>query len=215
MWVLKLKLNSEKMTLGKLAIKHKVSMTGYPLSHYRKGNFIYDIAAGFLFGEEKNIKALLKDIKKDPNIIKIESKDNFLMVVLREHSFFEVVHDPRIIRPEPTIINKDGYHIWSLACFERKPLVRVLKMAEKKLDAEVLKFKEEKLDNISITKALPSLTKKQKKALEIAINGGYYEYPKKIKMEQLANRMGISYSTFQAHLKKAEGKIIPEIFRKL
>jgi len=34
-------------------------------------------------------------------------------------------------------------------------------------------------------------------------------------MEKLAERMNISYSTFQAHLKKAEGKIVPFIYKEL
>jgi len=38
---------------------------------------------------------------------------------------------------------------------------------------------------------------------------------KKTKMEDLAKIMGISYSTYQAHLKKAEGKIIPEVYNDL
>ena len=83
------------------------------------------------------------------------------------------------------------------------------------MGCKVLKFKEEKISNINFTKLLPELTKNQKKALEIAINAGYYNYPKKIKMETLAKRMGIAYSTYQAHLKKAEGKILPEVYKEL
>ena len=73
----------------------------------------------------------------------------------------------------------------------------------------------EKISNISFTKLLPEITKNQKEALELAINNGYYDYPKKIKMEKLAKMMKISYSTYQAHLKKAESKILPEIYKKL
>jgi len=62
---------------------------------------------------------------------------------------------------------------------------------------------------------LPELTQKQKRALEIAINNGYYDYPKKIKMEKLAKIMGVSYSTYQQHLKTAEGKIVPSIYKEL
>ncbi len=40
-------------------------------------------------------------------------------------------------------------------------------------------------------------------------------YPKKINMEKLAKMMGISYSTYQAHLKKAESKMLPSIYEEL
>ena len=98
---------------------------------------------------------------------------------------------------------------------DKNILMKVYGYAKKFLAAEMLKLKQEKISNISITKLLPELTKKQKRALEIAINNGYYDYPKKINMEMLAKIMKVSYSTYQAHLKKAEGQILPAIYKEL
>jgi len=215
MWRLKLKLPSGKQLLGQLALKHKVILTGYPLSYWKDKNWIYLVVAGFVFGEEKNKKAFFRDAKKDSAVVEMEISGDFLVGVTRQPLFSEQVYDPRIIRPNPVVINKDGFHVWDLASFERKVLEKVLDFAEKYLDAEVLTFKEEKLTNISLTKLLPELTDNQKKALGIAIDSGYYDYPKHVKMEDLARKMGISYSTFQAHLKKAEGKIMPFVFKRI
>ena len=215
MWVLKLKLDSSKQLLGRLAIKHKVSMTGYPLSYYKDKNHLYLIAAGFIFGEEKNKKALFREIKKSPEVIKFEKTNDFIINITKQPLFTEPVYNPEIIRPNPVIINKTGYHIWDLASFNRKALENVLEFAEKYLGAQVLKFREEKISNINFTKLLPELTINQKKAMELALNNGYYEYPKKINMESLAKKQGISYSTYQAHLKKAESKILPQIYEEL
>jgi predicted DNA binding protein len=215
MWVMKLKLDSSKQFLGSFAIKHQVSMTGYPLSYYKENGKLFIINAGFIFGEEKNKKALIRDIKKRKELIELEIVEDFVVMIMETPLFTEPVYSPKIIRPSPVVINKDGYHIWDLASFDRKILTQVLAFAEKYLGAKSLKFKEEKISNISFTHLLPELTKNQKKALELAINKGYYDYPKKIKMEKLAKLMGISYSTFQAHLKKAEGKILPEVYKEL
>lgn len=215
MWVLNLKLDASKQFMGRLAIKHQVSMTGYPLSYWKDKKWIYLIAAGFMFGEEKNKKALLRDMKKQKEFVNMEQAHDFIIVVSKQPLFSEPVYDPKIIRPKPVVINKNGYHIWYLASFDRKALERVLKFVEKHLGGEVLKFKEEKITNISFTRLLPELTENQKRALEIAINNGYYDYPKKVKMEVLAKKFGVSYSTFQAHLKKAEGKVIPGIYKEL
>jgi len=215
MWVMKLKLDSSKQFMGRMVVKHGISMTGYPLSYWKDKKWIYLISAGFMFGEEKNKKALVRDIKKQPEYVNLEITGDFGIFVTKQPLFTEPVYDPKIIRPSPVIINKNGYHLWYLASFDRKTLEKVLKFAEKYLGASLLRFKEEKLSNISITKIFPKLTKNQKKALEIAINDGYYDYPKKVKMETLARKMNISYSTYQAHLKKAEGKIIPEIYKEL
>jgi len=216
MWVLKLKVESKNQFLGRLAIKHKVSMTGYPFSYYKDNKWVYLITCGFMFGKEKNKKELIKDAKKQPELVKLEFKNDFAILITKQPLFTEPVWDSRIIRPVPTIINwKEKKHVWELASFERKVLEKVLKFAKKHLGAELLKFKEEKISNIFIAKLLPELTKKQKQAMEIAINNGYYNYPKGINMEKLAKIMKISYSTYQQHLKKAEGKIIPNIYKEL
>ncbi len=215
MWVLKLKLPSGKQFMGRMAVKHNLSLTGYPLSYWKDKKWIYLIAAGFIFGDDKNKKSFIRDAKKQEDLVEIEVNKEFIVSITKQPLFSEPVYNPKIIRTKPVIINKDGFHIWDLASFDRKCLVEVLNFAEKYLDAEVLKFKEEKISNISLTRVLPELTDNQKRAMEIAINSGYYNYPKKVNMKTLAKKMGISYSTYQAHLKKAEGKIVPEVVKDL
>ncbi|MFH1290177.1 MAG: hypothetical protein ABIH92_02095, partial [Nanoarchaeota archaeon] len=64
MWVMKLKLESNNQLLGSLAIKYQVSMTGYPLSYWKDDKSLYLFVAGVMFGEERNKKNLLRDMKK-------------------------------------------------------------------------------------------------------------------------------------------------------
>jgi len=216
MWVMKLKLESKNQFLGRMALKHKVSLTGYPLSYYKDKKSLYLIAAGFMFGKEPNKKALIADVKKQPEFVHMDVKNDFVVILTKQPLFTEPVYNPRIIRPSPVIINhREGKHTWHLASFDKQLLMKVYNFAKKNLNAELLKLQQEKLSNITITRFLPELTKKQKRALEIAISNGYYDYPKKIKMEKLARIMGVSYSTYQAHLKKAEGKIVPSIYKEL
>lgn len=214
MWRLKLKLDSSKQPLGKLAIKANVSLVGYPLSYYKEKKSINLIVAGFMFGEDKNKKKFVRELKKSNDVSNVEVVNDFAILEIKQPLFAEPFYDPRIIHINPTIISENN-HIWDLASFDRKILSKVLTFAKKYLGGELIYIKEEKISNISFTKVLPELTKKQKKALEIAIKQGYYNYPKKAKMEDLAEAMGISYSTYQAHLKKAEGKILPEIYKEL
>jgi len=189
MWRLKLKLDSSKQLLGQLAIKHQVSMTGYPLSYWKDEKFIYLMSVGFMFGEENNKKQVLREMKKSEEIVNLEVSGDLIINVSKQPLFTEAVYSPEIIRPVPVIINKQGFHVWDLASFNRKVLEKVLEFAEKKLDGKIISFKEEKISNISFTKLLPDLTKNQKDALEVAINNGYYDYPKGVKMEDLAKKM--------------------------
>ena len=47
-----------------------------------------------------------------------------------------------------------------------------------------------------------NLTDKQKEAMGLAIKHGYYEYPRKIDVQDLARESKLSFSTFHAHLRK-------------
>ena len=216
MWILKLRVDSRTQFLGKMALKHEVSMTGYMLNHYKDQHWIYSTSCGFLFGDEDHKRALVQDLKRQPEFVQLEMKDDFAIGITRQPLLAEPLYDHRIIWIEPTIINpKIGRNIWHMASFDRKILERVSAIAVKHFGGEIIKFKKEKITNISIMKILPNITKKQKRALEIAINEGYYTYPKSVKLETLAKSMGVSYSTYQAHLKKAEGKILPAVYQEL
>jgi len=213
MWVLKLNVESLKQPFGKIAVKHNVSVASYVMSSYRKGKSIMLTGAGFVFGEEKNKKAFYREMKKQPWVLNYEQAGDFGIAVFKEPLYTEIFWHPEIIQTAPSVICPgENVHVWSYASFNRKLLEKVLEKAEKYLGAKLLYFRKEKISNISFTKLLPELTNNQKRALEIAIQHGYYSYPKKVKMEVLAKKMGISYSTYQAHLKKAEGKILPEVY---
>ena len=216
MWVLKLKVDSTKQFIGSLAIKHRVSAASYTISYYKDKKWIYLTACGFIFGDEQNKKDFVEDLEKQPQTIHYEFNKGFGIGVIKQPLYTEAFWDPKLIRLSPTIINyKEKNHTWHLGSFEKKPLMNIYKLAKKHLGAKLIKLKQEKISNISITSVLPDLTPKQKRAFEIAINNGYYEQPRKIYLEKLAEIMKISYPTYQEHLRKAEAKIIPKVYRDL
>jgi predicted DNA binding protein len=53
------------------------------------------------------------------------------------------------------------------------------------------------------------LTDRQMEAFDLACSSGYYEEPKEITLEELANNLGISESTYAELLRKAERKLLP------
>ncbi len=55
---------------------------------------------------------------------------------------------------------------------------------------------------------LASLTKRQREIVIEAKRRGYYDYPRRINSEQLAERVGVSKATVVEHLRKAEGRLM-------
>ena len=56
------------------------------------------------------------------------------------------------------------------------------------------------------------LTDRQLTALRMAYHAGYYQWPREISGEELAESMDISRSTFHQHLRSAEGYVFEELF---
>ncbi|MGA2663402.1 MAG: helix-turn-helix domain-containing protein [Nitrososphaerales archaeon] len=59
------------------------------------------------------------------------------------------------------------------------------------------------------------LTEKQRRVLITAYKLGYYDVPKRMGSEELAHRLGLVKSTFVAHRRKAERRLLAEILREL
>jgi O-6-methylguanine DNA methyltransferase len=55
---------------------------------------------------------------------------------------------------------------------------------------------------------LPALTRRQGQAIIAAFDAGYYDAPRKVSSEEVAEQMGIARSTFEEHLKGAEAQLI-------
>ncbi|MFW9993475.1 MAG: helix-turn-helix domain-containing protein [Candidatus Odinarchaeota archaeon] len=80
--------------------------------------------------------------------------------------------------------------------------VKVLKLAPLKITDNAYPL------YLPLDEVKESLSPKQRQALTIAFNKGYYELPRKIFLELLAKEMDIHRRTYEEHLRKAEKKIM-------
>lgn len=64
---------------------------------------------------------------------------------------------------------------------------------------------------LSSSSLFNGLTEKQLSALADAFSQGYFDEPKQVDMDHLAERAGVSRSTYSEHLRKAEARIISNI----
>ncbi len=58
---------------------------------------------------------------------------------------------------------------------------------------------------------LGNLSRRQREVLLAAKRDGYYDYPRKVSTERLAQKMGIRKSTLIEHLRRAENRLIQEV----
>lgn len=219
MWYLKFKLKHSDCIISPLAEKYDLNIEFYPLGHYLKGDFVYTSAIHTVKGKDDNIKKYLRDLKKDKRIQKIEiSKVIFTLAKEKAtNKTYQAMYNSQLLYITPGFNSADGSEIWEIACWDRKPLVELINIMEKAPTTtyfEILKFEEKNIDDIYILKLFPELPKKQKQAITLAYKSGYYEFPKRTDLNKLAKASGISKSTFQENLKKAEAKLMPLLLRK-
>lgn len=212
MWVAKVRLNGEKGSIGKRCKKFNVSISGYPVSTYEKSNSIYIYLVGLIFGDKKSKNKFVKDFNKGEKTQHLERKDDFVIGQIKEDTKLKAMYNHKLIHLKPIIINEKGINFWTIGSWDRRELLRFIQLVEKHYDGELISIEQENIKSFSILNIQPEVTKKQKRAMEIAIKQGYYEYPRKTSVQDLAKISKLSFSTFQAHLRKAEKKLIPFYF---
>ena len=214
MWVAKVRFDGSTSLFGKNAKKYSVSLSGYPVSYYKFRDHIRVCFAGCLYGGERNKKAMEKALRKSSRIFNLEITNDFILGEIRESLEFDAVYEYKLIHVDPIVVTEDGIEYWTLGSWNKDNLLNFLNLVERKCDIELLGIFQRNIDNFSILSIQPSLTDKQKLAMDLAIKHGYYEYPRKCSVEILARISKISFSTFHAHLRKAEQKLLPSLFRR-
>ncbi|MFH0713383.1 MAG: helix-turn-helix domain-containing protein, partial [Candidatus Micrarchaeota archaeon] len=111
-------------------------------------------------------------------------------------------------------VTRGGFQYWTVASLHKEPLLelfkRVEKLGSKRATIELLSLHEGNV-NVFSHAVLSELTPLQLQALQLAHKHGYFEYPRKISLEQLAKLAHIPRTTLQSHLRRAERTLIPAL----
>jgi len=215
MWTAKITFDGSQALIGSKTLKHKINIFAFPLSYSYEKNWVIVHITGNILGKENNIKKFVKDLKKQKRTINFELNNKFFIGTIKEPIKAKNIYNKNLIHLIPALIDENGQEYISFGSFNRKALEKAIKVLRKHWKAKLIFIKEKKIKNISIIQLQPELTSKQKQAIELAIKHSYYSYPRKIELKKLAKLMKISYSTYQAHLRKAEQKLLPFFFEKI
>ncbi len=214
MWIGHFKVWHENCIYLTNSSKFNVVISMYPLNSYTEGKYRYHTNINILSGKNEDIEKLIESIRKDKRCIEFRGSGNVYLSYMRlESSDYHTTnyYTPKIFLLKP-IVHKDGKEDWYFGAWEREIVTEMLKIFKKHFNVEVLSIKEEDFTDVFIPNVMPKMTEKQKEALRLAVKEGYYNYPRKTDLEKLSKITKVSRVTFQEHLKKAESKILPEIF---
>jgi len=214
MWVAKFKLMDDKDIYSPLCKKFKIDFFAVPYTQFTKNKKINLLVGGVISGSEESKNKLIVEIKQDSRVKSIERYHDFILVhaqhpISREtEAEIKIFYNPQYIRTKPVHVAVDGWEYWEVACLDRTELNKIINAATKHYHGELFSVRQEKLKSVSSLEITPVLTEKQFEAIKLAYKEGYYNYPRKLTIPQLAKSVKRSYSTFQENLSKAENKLI-------
>lgn len=214
MWVARFRLMDDKDVYSPLCKKYKIEFFAFPYSNFVKNNALNLLVGGTVSGSKENKAKFLKDLKKDKRIKRVEVYHDFAFIHAchpfskKAKAEIRIFYNPQYIRVKPVHIASDGWEYWEVACLDRAELNKLVEAATVFYHGEIFSIRSEKLKNVTSLELAPSMTEKQAEAVRLAFKKGYYNYPRKLTIPQLARMVRRAYSTFQENLSKAENKII-------
>jgi hypothetical protein len=119
-----------------------------------------------------------------------------------------------------TIVIHDGNEYWSMLVYDN----RLSETLDKLSKIEGIRYEIMGIENVRSFDETPgdvvdeismSLSAKQKRVLIGAYRSGYFEYPRKANLNDLAEKFGIAKSTCLHHIRIAEQKILKRIIEEI
>lgn len=198
--------------IGNRCKKFNIIMQSLDLTEEWKRGGVLTSSIHQLIGNEENIKKYVADLKRDKRVKYLECNDQTLFLIETAKRKPISAFSKKIFFVKPVIIDRKGDEHWEIASHQRENLIDFIKRVKSLVDEfQLLSLKDTRLQSIYFPKVMPALTALQKRALELAVEEGYYQVPKRTNLRSLAKLMKISLATFQKHLQKAESKVIPDV----
>jgi len=211
MWIAKIRYKHDCI-LGNRCEKFKVSLQSFAFSVFKQNGKTVASSMHYMSGDSENIDEFVRGLKKDKNVIKLERKGDMFFLIEKADIKAVAFYTPKIIFVKPVLMDHKGYETWEIGSWEREEVSRFVNGVKKRInDFKLIKFHHVNIDNVFFPRLMPDLTSKQKRAIELAVQEGYYQSPRKVGLRELAKIMGVSLATYQQHLSAAEQKLIPNM----
>jgi len=162
-------------------------------------------------GPQDIMEEVLKDIRKNPLVSKVDTtiteKGKVIGAVTTSRcDICRILTDSDVFLISAET-RSGGKVEWTLVLSEKDVLKGILDhLKSKSVEAELIKLT--KIDDKE------SLTERQDKITHVAFERGYFDYPKRISLRELARMFEVSPSTLSEILRKGQRKIVLDYFKK-
>ncbi len=163
---------------------------------------IIDFSYNFIksYPVKRNIKRIIKLNNFDIYYINFETEYEF--------SILSIIHKMEI--PVWGLEVHDGLEFWKVITFGKSNLDLLLSKFKQKSNIKTIELKTVKQNNLSYALVSPIalLTDRQKDILQEAYRLGYYNWPRKIDLNQLSKKFNISKVALLKNIRSTEKKMI-------
>lgn len=105
-----------------------------------------------------------------------------------------------------SVTQRDGYEIYDIITEDPQKIVKLIENLD-----EIGEVKLFEIGKLTPETNPFKLSDKQAKALQIAISHNFYDWPRKVSLDEVAALVGMKRRTFQENLRKAEAKVFPHL----
>ncbi len=162
---------------------------------------------------------LLNEINEIGTVLYESADDSGYHVVTQsclcslEDSVIDRFEDHNCLYQSPTIY-RQGWEHYTVVAFDGEDVRELLESLRSDREIELLSktsISETQIPHSMLAPAnqlFENITDRQLAALQLALESGYYEQPRKTSLRDLAEQTAVARSTYEEHLRKAENKLL-------
>ncbi len=211
MWVAEFKVRHETSEVMKLTAEYDVVATSIYLNEYKKKGRTFVTKVLAVNGPDwREFTSELNEQMRRYHIKKIENNHIYFTIPVTSYSYHTLILDEDVFFVKPFIL-KGGYEYWFVGSWGKENLLRLKKRIDSQSEhakMQLLNLREEEID-FFVPDIIERLPERRRELLKKAVELGYYAFPRKINLKELAKKTHLSPATLREHLRSAENAIMP------
>jgi len=180
---------------------------------------------------EKHICDIVESMNLSGSILKIaeinvlgnssllqKSNDNLLFFVRSKKPEILPLIKKHDLIPIPPVRVAHGIEEWTLLSNNKENFNKFYNSLKNTMNVRIKSFKDFSLDfNLDINfdpESAALITNKQKEILQLFYKEGYYDWPRKVTVKEVTEKLHLCRSTIQEHIRKAESRLMSSFIKK-